>query len=227
MQRRCSLGEWRLGAGTKALLPLRLAATLNPTCHPSQQPPTSSTSLHSTRIPYTIHIDVKMANSSRYYYSLPTQPPQQPRSTSGSRRPPLTPSTVSSPCLTTQSTIASRRDSGSGSPTKASALLARVASHPSTPRAETPSSSAIQSPESQIHSSPVYSPDRPAMWRSESARYVHQYRQQGMHLHFLHISPHADQLQMDTLASQTLRSSASLRTHTSLRPESTTQSTRD
>ncbi|KAF1971753.1 hypothetical protein BU23DRAFT_469742 [Bimuria novae-zelandiae CBS 107.79] len=122
-----------------------------------------------------------MANNTRYYYSLPTQPPQQPRSTSGSRRPPLTPSTVSSPCLTTQSTIASRRDSGSGSPTKASALLARVASHPSTPRGETPSSSPIVSPDVR---GPMYSPDRPAVWRSESARYVHQYRQQDGYISF-------------------------------------------
>lgn len=126
-----------------------------------------------------MYIDVDMANNSRYYYSLPMQAPQQPRSTSGTRRPPLTPSTVSSPCLTTQSTIASRRDSGSGSPTKASALLAKVASHPSTPRGETPSSSPIPSPEARMHSNPMYSSNRPAMWRSESARYVHQYRQQG------------------------------------------------
>ncbi|OAG05761.1 uncharacterized protein CC84DRAFT_1092259 [Paraphaeosphaeria sporulosa] len=125
-----------------------------------------------------------MANNTRYYYSLPTQPPQQPRSTSGSRRPPLTPSTVSSPCLTTQSTIASRRDSGSGSPTKASALLAKVASHPSTPRAETPMGSPMSSPEERMHSSPMYSPDRPAVWRSESARYVHQYRQQDGYISF-------------------------------------------
>ncbi|KAF2446213.1 hypothetical protein P171DRAFT_357675 [Karstenula rhodostoma CBS 690.94] len=125
-----------------------------------------------------------MANNTRYYYSLPTQPPQQSRSASGSRRPPLTPSTVSSPCLTTQSTIASRRDSGSGSPTKASALLARVASHPSTPRAETPMGSPMSSPEERMHSSPMYSTDRPAMWRSESARYVHQYRQQDGYISF-------------------------------------------
>lgn len=129
-----------------------------------------------------MYINVNMANDSRYYYSLPMQAPQQPRSTSGSRRPPLTPSTVSSPCLTTQSTIASRRDSGSGSPTKASALLAKVASHPPTPRGETPASSPMPSPDSRMHPNPMYSPDRPAMWRSESARYVHQYRQQGKHV---------------------------------------------
>jgi len=121
---------------------------------------------------------INMANNSRYYYSLPTQAPQ---SRSGSRRPPLTPSTVSSPCLST-APIATRRDSGAGSPTKASALLAKVVSHPSTPRGETPTSSPMCTPDARtdgMQSSPVYSSQRPAVWRSESARYVHQQRQQG------------------------------------------------
>ena len=121
-----------------------------------------------------------MSNNNRYYYSLPTQPPQHQRS--GSRRPPLTPSVVSSPCLTTHAPIATRRDSGSGSPTKASALLAKVASNPATPRNETPSVSPLPSPTSRpvdLHSSPLYTPERPAVWRSESARYVRQYKQQG------------------------------------------------
>jgi hypothetical protein len=118
-----------------------------------------------------------MASSSRYYYSLPTDAPQ--RSRSGSRRPPLTPSTVSSPCLTTHAYGASRRDSSgsSGSPTKASVLLAKVASSPGSPRSETRSASPMPSPETRMHSS--YSHDRPVMWRSESDRYVRQYRQQG------------------------------------------------
>lgn len=122
-----------------------------------------------------------MANTTPNYYSLPTQAPQ---SRSGSRRPPLTPSTVSSPCLST-APIATRRDSGAGSPTKASALLAKVASHPSTPRGETPSSSPMATPDSrtaEMQSSPLYSTQRPAVWRSESARYVHQQRQQGKHV---------------------------------------------
>ncbi|KAF2795290.1 hypothetical protein K505DRAFT_240182 [Melanomma pulvis-pyrius CBS 109.77] len=124
-------------------------------------------------------------NNTKYYYSLPTQAPQQQRS--GSRRPPLTPSTVSSPCLTTHAPIASRRDSGSGSPTKASALLAKVASHPTSPRGETPVTSPLPSPTSrpaEMHSSPMYSPERPAIWRSESARYVRQYRQQDGYISF-------------------------------------------
>ncbi|KAF2680158.1 hypothetical protein K458DRAFT_312644 [Lentithecium fluviatile CBS 122367] len=123
-----------------------------------------------------------MATNSRYYYSLPTQAPQ---ARSGSRRPPLTPSTVSSPCLST-APIATRRDSGAGSPTKASALLAKVVSHPTTPRGETPSSPTCTSDSrtSEMHSSPVYSPERPAMWRSESARYVHQQRQQDGYISF-------------------------------------------
>jgi hypothetical protein len=161
------------GRGHSALLPLRLPTAL--LCH-STFPIRKSVEQLAERI---LHTTFEMANNTRYYYSLPTQPPQQPRSTSGTRRPPLTPSTVSSPCLTTQSTIASRRDSGSGSPTKASALLAKVASHPPTPRVETPLGSPVSSPEENMHSNPMYSPDRPAVWRSESARYVHQYRKQG------------------------------------------------
>jgi hypothetical protein len=123
-----------------------------------------------------------MTDITKYYYSLPTQAPQLQRS--GSRRPPLTPSTVSSPCLTTHAPIASRRDSGSGSPTKASALLAKVASHPTSPKGETPTTSPLPSPTTQptdMHSNPMYSPERPGIWRSESARYVGQYRQQGKH----------------------------------------------
>lgn len=165
------------GRGHSALLPLRLPTVQ--LCH-STFPIRKSIDLLAEQIQSIPTFE--MANNTRYYYSLPTQPPQQPRSTSGSRRPPLTPSTVSSPCLTTQSTIASRRDSGSGSPTKASALLAKVASHPSTPRTETTMCSPMSSPEERMHSSPMYSSDRPAVWRSESARYVHQYRQQGKHV---------------------------------------------
>lgn len=123
-----------------------------------------------------------MASNTKYYYSLPTQPPQQSRS--GSRRPPLTPSAVSSPCITTHAPIASRRDSGSGSPTKASALLARIASNPVSPRGETPTASPMPSPttkNAELASSPLYTPERPFIARSESARYVRQYRQQGTH----------------------------------------------
>ncbi|PVI02764.1 hypothetical protein DM02DRAFT_522222 [Periconia macrospinosa] len=122
------------------------------------------------------------ANNTTYYYSLPTQAPQ---SKSGSRRPPLTPSTVSSPCISTHAPVVTRRDSGTGSPTKASTLLAKVASHPPTPRGDTPSQSPMVSPNaSEMRSSPVSSPDRPGVWRSESARYVHQYRQQDGYISF-------------------------------------------
>ncbi|OAL51067.1 hypothetical protein IQ07DRAFT_410090 [Pyrenochaeta sp. DS3sAY3a] len=125
-----------------------------------------------------------MASNSRYYFSLPTEAPQ--RSRSGSRRPPLTPSTVSSPCLTTHVRVASRRDSSgsSGSPTKASALLAKVASSPTTPRGETPAESPMPSPESRMHSSPTYAQQRPTVWRSESDRYVRQYKQQDGYISF-------------------------------------------
>ncbi|KAL6708173.1 hypothetical protein ACN47E_003357 [Coniothyrium glycines] len=126
-----------------------------------------------------------MANNSRYYYSLPTEAPQ--RSRSGTRRPPLTPSTVSSPCITTLAPVPSRRDSGtstSGSPTKASALLARVASSPTTPRCETPGLSPLPSPETRMHPTPQCSTGRPAVWTSESERYVSQYKQQDGYISF-------------------------------------------
>lgn len=132
--------------------------------------------------PYNPNLLPIMANNNKYYYSLPTPAPQQHRS--GSRRPPLTPSTVSSPCLTTHAPVVTRRDSGSGSPTKASILLAKVACNPSTPKGGTPTASPLPSPttrHAEMHSSPLYSQERPSVWRSESARYVRQYRQQGMH----------------------------------------------
>jgi hypothetical protein len=156
-----------------------------------------------------------MANNSRYYYSLPTQAPQ---SRSGSRRPPLTPSTVSSPCLSTAA-VATRRDSGAGSPTRASALLAKVVSHPPTPKGETPSSSPMCTPgprPGDMQSSPVYSSQRPAVWRSESARCVQQQRHQGMHTEvvFRMWNMGTYTSQTATLAFRTLRSSVSRRTPT-------------
>ncbi|CAI6333325.1 unnamed protein product [Periconia digitata] len=119
-----------------------------------------------------------MSHNNQYYYSLPTQAPQ---SRSGSRRPPLTPSTVSSPCISTHAPVVTRRDSGTGSPTKASTLLAKVASHPSTPRVETPS---VSPNVLDMRSSPISSSERPGVWRSESARYVQQYRQQDGYISF-------------------------------------------
>ncbi|KAF1362181.1 hypothetical protein EJ07DRAFT_108274 [Lizonia empirigonia] len=118
-----------------------------------------------------------------YYYSLPTEAPN--RSRSGSRRPALSPSTVSSPCITTHAPIASRRDSAgsatsSGSPTKASLLLAKVASSPTSPRGEYPPP--IASPETRMHSSQPM--ERPVVWRSESDRYVTQYRKQDGYISF-------------------------------------------
>lgn len=138
------------------------------------------------RLPFEFrsHIHI-MANNSRYYYSLPTEAPA--RSRSGSRRPPLTPSTVSSPCVTTLVSLPRRDSAGSsGSPTKAHALLAKVVSSPPTPRSETPSLSASPSETrtTGYHSSPTNPYERPAVWRSESDRYVRQYRQQGKHASF-------------------------------------------
>lgn len=130
---------------------------------------------------YSTNTHIIMASNSRYYYSLPTEAPQ--RSRSGSRRPPLTPSTVSSPCLTTNVPLPRRDSAGSsGSPTKAHALLAKVVSSPTTPRGETPTNpvpSPTDSRTSQYHTSPTYSSERPTVSRSESDRYVRQYRQQG------------------------------------------------
>lgn len=123
-----------------------------------------------------------MASNARYYYSLPTEAPA--RSRSGSRRPPLTPSTVSSPCLTTLVSLPRRDSAGSsGSPTKAHALLAKVVSTPTTPRGENPPTpiSPTESRASAYHSTSSYPYESPTMWRSESDRYVRQYRQQGKH----------------------------------------------
>ncbi|ORX91190.1 hypothetical protein BCR34DRAFT_501596 [Clohesyomyces aquaticus] len=123
--------------------------------------------------------------SNKYYISLPTQAPQHSRP--GSRRPPLTPSTVSSPCLTTHAPVATRRDSGSssGSPTSASTLLAKVASHPASPRNEHPATNAVpSSPSTEMHTNPLYTPERPQAWRTESARYVRQYKKQDGYISF-------------------------------------------
>ncbi|KAL5121616.1 hypothetical protein ACEQ8H_000302 [Pleosporales sp. CAS-2024a] len=124
--------------------------------------------------------------AARYYYSLPTEAPQQSRS--GSRRPPLTPSTVSSPCVTTLVSLP-RRDSAASvsSPTKAHALLAKVVSSPPTPRSETPSSlsgSPADSRTSAYSGSPASSYERPSVWRTETDRYVTQYRQQDGYISF-------------------------------------------
>jgi hypothetical protein len=143
--------------------------------HVLQDPVSNSESYTQTQHSFT------MSAYNAYYYTLPMDAPK--RSRSGSRRPALSPSTVSSPCITTHVPIASRRDSAgsaissSGSPLKASALLAKVASSPPTSRSELPTPMA--SPETRMHTS--YPQERPTVWRSESDRYVHQYRQQGKH----------------------------------------------
>jgi hypothetical protein len=59
-------------------------------------------------------------------------------------------------------------------------LLAKVASSPTSPRGEIPPP--MSSPESRIHSS--YSMERPVVCRSESDRYVMQYRQQDGYISF-------------------------------------------
>jgi hypothetical protein len=151
-----------------------------------------STSIHKPKLPYSWKSFDKKSNrnpiytftmAARYYYSLPTEAPQ--RSRSGSRRPPLTPSTVSSPCVTTLVSLPRRDSAGSaGSPTKAHAMLAKVVSSPPTPRSETPSSlsgSPSETRTSAYQTSPASSYERPGVWRSESDRYVRQYRQQGKH----------------------------------------------
>ncbi|OCK81275.1 hypothetical protein K432DRAFT_295881 [Lepidopterella palustris CBS 459.81] len=127
-----------------------------------------------------------MAN--RFYISLP--PPTPSMQKSGSRRPPLTPSTVSPPCISSQTSSASRRDSGCRSPTKATSLLAKVASHPSTPRRGTPASSPLPSPSPKSpgeHHSPLCTPReecRPAMFRQDSTRHWSTHRQQDGYISF-------------------------------------------
>jgi hypothetical protein len=180
-------GEWRLGMGARPLL-LPLASLRSHTS-------VISTCIHNSKSPYTTNIfDRNRINyhtiimAARHYYSLPTEAPQ--RSRSGSRRPPLTPSTVSSPCVTTLVSLPRRDSAGSvGSPTKAHAMLAKHVSSPPTPRSETPSSISGSPSESRTsayqtsayQTSPASSYERPGMWRTESDRYVRQSRQQGKH----------------------------------------------
>lgn len=172
-------GEWCLGGlRDSILLPTRLqvvqATSSSQLTYFKTQCPTQK-SYTQTQHSFT------MSAYNAYYYTLPMDAPK--RSRSGSRRPALSPSTVSSPCITTHVPIASRRDSAgsaissSGSPLKASALLAKVASSPPTSRGEL--STPMASPETRMHAS--YPQERPTVWRSESDRYVHQYRQQGKH----------------------------------------------
>lgn len=173
-------GEARLGSSDHIIILPDLLATLALVVH-LQSAHSPSIYTHTFTHTYTHTLPLAMSTHPRYYYSLPTEAPQ--RSRSGSRRPPLTPSTVSSPCLTTLVPTTSRRDSAtSGSPIKASILLAKVASSPTTPRGETPPGSPMLSPRSRLNSEPSYPSDRPAMSRTESDRYVRQYRQQGKHI---------------------------------------------
>jgi hypothetical protein len=225
-------GEWRLGMGLeRPLLCTTYLAFLR--SHTSVIPTCTNTPIRNCRL--TIEIlrqknillhTATMANNVRYYYSLPTEAPQ--RSRSGSRRPPLTPSTVSSPCLTTLVSLPRRDSAGSASsPTKAHAMLAKVVSSPPTPRSETPSSLAGSPSESRTtayhtspassYTSPASSYERPGVWRSESDRYVRQYRQQGKHFipDVALGTTDIDFVQMATSLSQTLRSSVKARITTS------------
>lgn len=174
-------GEWRLGMGARPLL-LPSYSQVSRIRH----------SNFYTSIEIAVLEDIcrhkpnqfySSNMAARYYYSLPTEAPQ--RSRSSSRRPPLTPSTVSSPCVTTLVSLPRRDSAGSaGSPTKAHAMLAKVVSSPPTPRSETPSSLSGSPSESRTdayRTSPASSYERPSVWRSESDRYVKQYRQQGKH----------------------------------------------
>jgi len=81
--------------------------------------------------------------NNKMYISLP--PPQKHPQKAGGRRPPLTPSTVSPPSLTAQTSSAARQEMSRCASPKATALLARVASSPPSPRT-TPMSSPLPSP---------------------------------------------------------------------------------
>lgn len=140
----------------------------------------------------TLHLhgnptDHEMAN--KFYISLPVPHPAMAKS--GSRRPPLTPSTVSPPCLSAHTSSVTRRDSGSGgaSPTKATSLLAKVASHPSTPRKDTPMSSPLPSPSPKSpedRQSPLCAPGegRHAVFTQDPSRYWSTHRQQDGYISF-------------------------------------------
>ncbi|EON66567.1 hypothetical protein W97_05812 [Coniosporium apollinis CBS 100218] len=85
-----------------------------------------------------------MAN--KYYVAVPA--PQAPATCtkSGTRRSPLTPSTTSAPSLSANTSSVPRQDAGSHTPTKATVLLSRVASHPASPRASSPPTSPLPRP---------------------------------------------------------------------------------
>ncbi|KAF2142915.1 uncharacterized protein K452DRAFT_12927 [Aplosporella prunicola CBS 121167] len=108
-----------------------------------------------------------MANN--FYIQLPanqTPPTAKPVG----RRPPLTPSSVSPPSLTTHNSCASRHDAGTP-PVKATTILTRMASHSST-RARNSQSSPPQSPE-----------DRQSM-HADSSDYWFSERKEGGYISF-------------------------------------------
>ncbi|KAF2841427.1 hypothetical protein M501DRAFT_909623, partial [Patellaria atrata CBS 101060] len=85
-----------------------------------------------------------MAN--QFYIPLP---PQTPHGKQAVRRPPVTPSTITPPSISRHnSSVAVRQVTGVKSPDQATALLAKVASHPTTRRG-TPVSSPLPSPTEQ------------------------------------------------------------------------------
>ena len=120
-----------------------------------------------------------MPSNTSFHMALPTPPSSSQKAAAAARRPPLTPSTVSSPALSTQSPEATRRDSTAG--TRASHLLAKVASHPPGHK-DSPVPSPLPSPGAKPPSAAVMHPpyavekDCAPPFRCDAERY---WRQQG------------------------------------------------
>jgi hypothetical protein len=118
------------------------------------------------------------------FIRLPTLQSQDGRQ-AHTRRAPLTPSTATPPSVSTQSSSATRRDSGCGDATKARAILSRVASSPSSPKRITPPSTPKPHPHSstnevQRHPAMVGGMERRWTDTQEAVKYWDGHQQRGM-----------------------------------------------
>jgi hypothetical protein len=119
----------------------------------------------------------------RMFISLPTSRPANSR-TQSARHYPLTPSTVTPPSVSKQSSSAARRDSVCSDSDRARALLSRVASSPSSPRRSSPPATPKQHQsrpgnESQRHSPVVGQLERRYSDSHDAAKYWTGHEQRG------------------------------------------------
>jgi len=127
------------------------------------------------------------SSTTRMFISLPASRPP-PSRTQSARHYPLTPPTVASPSVSTQSSSATRRDSGCGDSARARALLSRVASSPSSPRRASPPATPKQHPsasdESQRHQAVVGQLERRYSDGHEAAKYWTGHEQRDGYISF-------------------------------------------